>query len=68
MVTLDALVRTIVYLVVAGLVAWLLWWLIDYLQLPEPFNKVAHVILAIAAVLIIISILLGMVGQPIVKW
>ena len=68
MITLSSLVGLIVYLIIAGLILWLLYWLIGYVGLPEPFNKVAHVILAIAAVLIIISILLGMVGQPIVKW
>lgn len=66
MVTLDALVRTIVYLVVAGLVAWLLWWLIDYLQLPEPFNKVAHVVVAVFSVLVCIAILLALTGTRLI--
>lgn len=62
------LVRVVVYLVVFGLIFWLLWWLISYCALPEPFNKVARVILAVAAVLLIISVLLGLAGVPIVAW
>ncbi len=62
MLSLSALVTVIVYLIVAGLVFWLLWWLISYIAPPEPFRKVANVVLAIAAVLVIIGVLLSLVG------
>jgi hypothetical protein len=62
MISLQSLVTVVVYLIVAGLIMWLLWWLIDYVGLPEPFNKVARVIMAIVAVLVIIGILLSLVG------
>jgi len=60
--SLQGLVTVVVYLIVAGLIMWLLWWLVDYVGLPEPFNKVARVILAILAVLVVIGILLSLVG------
>ena len=46
----TALIQAVIYLIVFGLIFWLLWWLIQYCAIPEPFNKVARVILAIAAV------------------
>ena len=68
MISLSAMVSVIIYLIVAGLVFWLLWWLINYVGLPEPFHKIANVILAIAAVLVIIGILLSLTtGQPLFK-
>jgi hypothetical protein len=68
MLSLSALVTVIIYLIVAGLIFWLLWWLVGYVGLPEPFRKVANVVLAIAAVLVIIGVLLSLVGgQPIFR-
>lgn len=66
MITLSALVSIIVYLLVAGLILWLLHWLVGVINPPEPFKKIATVILAIFAVLIVISILLSAIGQPVV--
>lgn len=62
MISISAAVTTIVYLIVAGLIFWLLWWLISYVGPPEPFRKIANVILAILAVLVVIGILLSLVG------
>ncbi len=68
MISLGAAVTTIVYLVVAGLIFWLLYWLVEFVGPPEPFRKVATVILAILAVMVVIGILLSMVnGQPIFR-
>jgi heme A synthase len=62
MISLNAAVNTIIYLVVAGLVFWLLWWLIQYTNPPEPFKKIATVIVAVLAVLVAIGILISLVG------
>lgn len=55
--------RVIIWLIVAGLIFWLLTWLISYVGLPEPFAKVAKVILAVAAVIVIIDVLLSLTGH-----
>ena len=60
--SLDSLVHIIIYLLIVGGVCWLLWWLINYIAPPEPFRKIANVILAVAAVLVVIGILLSLVG------
>lgn len=68
MFELGTLVSIIIWIIIVGAIFGLLWWLIGYCGLPEPFNKVARVVLAVVAVLMIISILLELVGgTPIFK-
>jgi len=64
MISLSAAVSVILYLIVAGVIFGLLWWLIGACAIPEPFNKLARVVLAIAAVVVCIAILLQLVGGP----
>ncbi len=68
MISLSAAVTLVVYLIVAGMIFWLLWFLISYITPPEPFRKVANVVLMVLAVLVIIGVLLSVVnGQPIFR-
>lgn len=68
MISLSAAVTVFVYIIVAGLVFYLLLWLVNYIGLPEPFNKAARIVLVILAVLVLIGILLSIVGgQPIFR-
>lgn len=68
MLSISAAVTVVVYLVVAGLIFWLLFWLVNYVAPPEPFRKIANVVLAILAVMVIIGILLSLVGgQPLFR-
>ncbi len=62
------LTSAVLTIIVVGLVFYLLVWLIGYIALPEPFSKIAKVILAVAAVFFLINVLLGLVGEPLVKW
>ena len=64
----SLLVHLLVELIVIGLVCWLIWWLIGFVGLPEPFNKVARVLVAVVAVLFLINLLLGLNGTPMVRW
>ena len=63
-VSIDSLVQMVVYLVIVGLIFWLVWWFIGYVGIPEPFNKVIRVVLGLAALLILVSFLLGLTGHP----
>jgi hypothetical protein len=58
----SALVSFVVWLIVLGSIFGLLWWLVGFAGLPEPFNKVARVAIAVIAVLLLINLLLGIVG------
>lgn len=63
---IQGLVYLIVYLIIIGAVCWLLWWLIGFVGIPEPFNKLARGAVAVIAVLLLISVLLSLVGYPLV--
>ena len=67
MFSLDAVVSAVLYLIIAGIVFYLLHWLIGYVGVPEPFGRVARVVLAVAAVVVVIAILLNLVGRPLVR-
>lgn len=64
----GAIVGALLWLIIMGVVFWLLWWLIQYVGLPEPFAKVANIILAIAAVVLIINVLMSLGGKPFIRW
>lgn len=58
------LISLLVYVIVIGLVFYLLYWLLGQIPLPAPFKTVALVILALLAVLILLGALTGHVGLP----
>lgn len=64
----TAIIGALIWLLIMGVIFWLLHWLITYVGLPEPFAKVAYVILAIAAVVIVINVLLSIAGKPFIRW
>lgn len=67
MVSVSALLTTVLYVVIIGLVFWLLFWLVDFVGIPEPFHKVIKVILAVCAVVVLIGLLLNLAGMPLFK-
>lgn len=58
------IISLIVYFVIVGLVFWCVWWFLGYVGLPEPFNKVARVILGLIALVIVLNFLLSFIGAP----
>lgn len=66
-VSVDSMVSTLIYLVIIGLIFWVVWWFVGYVGVPEPFNKVIRVVIGLIALLIVVSFLLGLVGHPIIS-
>lgn len=64
----GGLVNVLIQVLVIGLVVWLLWWLVSFIGLPEPFNKVARVIIAVVAVIFLINVILSLAGQSFITW
>ncbi len=64
----QQLIQTVIWIVAIGLIFWLLTWLISYVGLPEPFAKIARIILAVAAVIFLINVILGLAGHPMINW
>ena len=60
---IGQLVQLVVYLLVVGAIVGLLIWLVDYIPVPEPFNKWIKVVIIVVSVLIIIFVLLGLIGE-----
>ena len=56
------LIALLLSLVIYGLIFWLLWWGLEKVGIPEPFHKVAVVILVVAAVVVIIGLLTGSIA------
>lgn len=58
----GGLVNLLIVIIVIGLIAWLLWWVIGFIGLPEPFNKIARALIAVIAVIFLINALLQVSG------
>lgn len=63
----STLINAAIWVIVAGLIFWLLNWLISYVGIPEPFNKIAKVIIAIVAVVMLINALMTVAGRPFIN-
>ena len=66
--SLQGLLQMVIYLVVVGLIFWCIWWFLGYVGVPEPFNKVIRVILGLIALIIVVNLLLGLVGNPLFRF
>ena len=58
----GGLLHLLIQVIIVGMVCWLAWWLIGYIGLPAPFDKVARVIVAIIAVVFLLDVIMGMGG------
>lgn len=64
----DTLIQALIWLVIAGIIIWILWWALNTINPPEPFKKVGTVVIVLITVIILINILLSLVGKPIFKF
>lgn len=64
----SSLVNAFIWILIAGVIFWLCNWLLAYVGVPEPFAKVAKIVLAIVAVLILVNALLTLTGRPLITW
>lgn len=63
----STLVSSIITLVIVGLIFWLVLWFIDWVGLPQPFNKVAKVVLGLVALIFLVNFLLGLTGTQLFR-
>ena len=59
----GGLLHLLIQIIVVGLVCYLLWWLIGYVGLPAPFDKVARIVVAVVAVIFLLNIVMGLGGS-----
>ena len=58
------LIGLLVYIIVWGLILYVLWWAIGKIGLPEPFSKIALVILILITVIVLLGPLVGYIHVP----
>jgi hypothetical protein len=65
--TIEGLIALAIYIIVIGLIVWLLLWAIQQVPLPAPFGQVARVLIIVIAVLIVCYLLLGLISSGVPK-
>ena len=67
-ITGSTILNVVIWLVVAGLIYWILTWGLSQISLPEPFAKIAQVLLVLVVVIFVINALLTLVGSPFISF
>jgi hypothetical protein len=68
MVSITALMSLLIGLVIGGLIVYLCIWFIGWVGLPEPFAKVAKVIIGLVALVFLVNLLLGLGGHALFRY
>lgn len=61
-VSIEGLLQLLIWLVVVGMLCWLCLWFIGWVGLPEPFAKIAKVVIGLVMFILLAYLLLGMLG------
>lgn len=64
----NAVVNAIIWLVIGALIYFVVDWGLKKIGLPEPFNKIATVLLVLVVVVILVNALLTLIGKPFITW
>lgn len=56
------MIGLLIQLLILGIVVGIIWWVLDYLPVPEPFNKVIKVVAVVVFVIAVIYLLMGIGG------
>ncbi len=59
---ITALIQLIIYLLVAGILVWLVIYVVDAIPIPDPLGRIIKLVVIVLACLIVILTLLNMVG------
>jgi heme A synthase len=62
-----SLISLLIAVVLLGLFAYLLWWGIAAVGLPDPFNKVARVLVALIVLVLIVGLFTGHISVPVFR-
>ena len=58
----------LIQLIIGGLILYVIWWGLGKIALPDPFGKIAMVIVVLVTVVFLINILMGLGGRPLISW
>lgn len=68
MISGALLLSVVVQLVIVGLIFWLVLWFLGWVGLPDPFMRVAKVVIGLVAIVWLINVLLSLGGHPLVRY
>ena len=60
---IGALITLVIYIIILGLILYLLHYIVNALPLFEPFRQIANVLITVIGVIALIFILLSLVGE-----
>jgi len=53
----------LVYIIIIMLVIGIAWWLVDYIPVPAPLNRVFKIVIIVIGAIALIYVLLGLAGN-----
>ena len=59
---IAGLINLVIYLLVLGIVAWLVFYVVDAIPLPQPINRIVKLAVTVIIALVVILMLLNLVG------
>ncbi len=59
---IESLIGIVVYLLIIGVIFYVIWWAIGAIGPPEPIGKVIRVVVVLILVLVLLHFLLGLFG------
>lgn len=59
-----SLITLLIYIILLGLVFYVLWWALAKIGLPAPFDKVAQVVIVLLVVVALLGIVTGSIALP----
>jgi hypothetical protein len=57
------MLHILILVLVVGIVVGFTWWIMDFIPVPEPLNKIVKVASMVVGVIVIIYALLGLAGM-----
>lgn len=63
------MISGLITLIIIGFILGLLFWLVDWLGVPAPINKVLKAVILLVGVIMLVNFLLQLAGQPgFIRW
>lgn len=59
------ILNLLIFIVLVGLAFYAIWWFLGVVGLPDPFNKIIQVLVALVALIIVLSLLFGGLKAPV---
>jgi hypothetical protein len=59
---IAGLINLIVYLLIAGILIAILYWVLDVVPIPDPINRIIKIVVVVLVALVVVLLLLQLVG------